>query len=103
MAKRKNNLQRNFGIIIVIIIALSIFIYSNFISKESLNTLSSIPSLIEQPEEVGEDKVTLEKHTKGTDDSSYIPQTTFAFTFWGSRRYRRKIYGKLQLIHNQYF
>jgi hypothetical protein len=50
--------------------------------QSSWSSPSSIPAINEQPEEVGEDKISLEKHTKGTNDSSYIPQTTFTFTFW---------------------
>jgi hypothetical protein len=84
--KSKKSAHGQFGIAVIVLIVISAVIYGifNYGGITSSNTSSSIilPSIVEQPEEVGEDKVFLDKHVKGINDSSYIPQTTFALTFW---------------------
>jgi hypothetical protein len=82
--KSKKTSQGRFGGAVIIIIVISLMIYGifNFGGKPSSNTLSSImPSITEQPAEVGENKVSLEDLTKGFNGRSYVPQITFNLKF----------------------
>jgi hypothetical protein len=82
--KSKKTTQGKFGLIVIIIIILAFFVYGffNFGGSTSTGNTSSIilPSISEHPE-VGEDKVSLDKLTKGFNDNSYTPQITFGLTF----------------------
>jgi hypothetical protein len=84
--KNKKTAHGQFGIAVIVIITISAIIYGvfNYGGTISSNKSSSIilPSIVEQPEEVGEYKVTLDKHIKGFNDHPYSPQITFALTFW---------------------
>jgi hypothetical protein len=83
--KSKKSAHRQFRIAVIVIIAICAIIYGIFnyggITSSSTSSSIILPSIIEQPEEVGEYKVSLDKLKKGFNDHPYSPQTTFALTF----------------------
>jgi hypothetical protein len=87
-AKSKKTTHGQFGIAVIVIFVISATIYGifNYRGSASSSTASTIilPSIKEQPEEVGEDKVVLENLTKEFNDQSYLPQITFNLKFWNN-------------------
>jgi len=74
-----------FGIAVIVLIVIGAVVYGGFNvgGSTSSSTASSIvlPSTNEQLKEVGENKVSLDKLTKGFNDASYMQQITFNLTF----------------------
>src|SRR3954465_11130400 len=79
-AKRKKTFKKLLGLIVVFVVAISAIIYGIFNFGGS--TYSSKASNIdEQPTEIAEEKVSLDKLTKGFNDNYISPQITFNLTF----------------------
>jgi hypothetical protein len=74
-----------FGIAVIVIIAISAIVYGIFnyggITSSSTSSSIVLPSIVEQPEDVAEYKVSLDKLVKGFHDHSYSPQITYTLTF----------------------
>jgi hypothetical protein len=78
-AKKKKTLKKLLGLIVIFVVAISVIIYGIFNFGGS--TYSSEASNIdEQPKEVAEEKVSLDKLTKEFNDNYISPQITFNLT-----------------------
>lgn len=79
-AKRNKRFKKLLGLIVIFVVAISAIIYGIFNFGGS--TYSSKASNIdEQPTEIAEEKVSLDKLTKGFNDNYISPQITFNLTF----------------------